>query len=45
MHACPEDGRECLDALIAQAMDDPCHKTNAVPVTATDFRELYLQCL
>ena len=34
-----------LDALIAQAVDDPCHKTNAVPVTAADFRELYLQCL
>jgi len=30
-----------LDALVGQALDDPCHKTNAVPVTATDFRDLY----
>ncbi len=30
-----------LDSLVAQAMDDPCHKTNAVPVTAEDFRALY----
>lgn len=36
---------EHLDALVAQAWDDPCHKTNAVPVTAADLRELYLQCL
>ena len=36
---------EHLDALVAQAWDDPCHKTNAVPVTATNLRELYLQCL
>ena len=36
---------EQLDALIAQAVDDPCHKTNAVPVTAADFRELYLASL
>ena len=36
---------EQLDALVAQAVDDPCHQTNAVPVTAADFRELYLQCL
>lgn len=36
---------EHLDALIAQAVDDPCHKTNAVPVTAADFRKLYLACL
>ncbi|MFO1499704.1 MAG: iron-containing alcohol dehydrogenase [Verrucomicrobiota bacterium] len=32
---------EQLDALVAQAVDDPCHKTNAVPVTADDFRNLY----
>src|SRR5262249_1272332 len=32
---------EHLDALVAQAVEDPCHKTNAVPVTATDFRALY----
>ncbi len=36
---------EHLDALVAQAWDDPCHKTNAVPVTAADLRELYLQCV
>lgn len=36
---------ELLDALVAQAVDDPCHKTNAVPVTANDFRALYLECL
>ncbi len=36
---------EHLDALVAQAWDDPCHKTNAVAVTAADLRELYLQCL
>lgn len=37
--------REHLDALIAQAVDDPCHKTNVVPVTADDFRKLYLEVL
>ncbi|MBI3853145.1 MAG: iron-containing alcohol dehydrogenase [Verrucomicrobia bacterium] len=36
---------EQLDALVAQAVDDPCHKTNAVPVTAKDFRQLYEQVL
>jgi alcohol dehydrogenase class IV len=36
---------EQLEALIAQAVDDPCHKTNAVPVTAEDFRALYLAVL
>ena len=36
---------EQLDALIAQAVDDPCHKTNAVPVTEKDFRALYLAVL
>ena len=35
---------EQLDTLVAQAWDDPCHKTNAVPVSAPDLRELYLQC-
>jgi alcohol dehydrogenase class IV len=34
-----------LDALIAQAVDDPCHKTNAVPVSPEDFRQLYLSVL
>ena len=37
--------REQLDALVAQAVDDPCHKTNAVPVTALDFRKLYEQVI
>lgn len=32
---------EQLDALVAQAWDDPCHKTNAVPITADDLRALY----
>lgn len=34
-----------LEALVAQAVEDPCHRTNAVPVTAEDFRALYLECL
>ncbi|HAM71797.1 MAG TPA: alcohol dehydrogenase, partial [Verrucomicrobiales bacterium] len=34
-----------LDALVAQAVDDPCHKTNAVPVTRDDFRRLYEEVL
>ncbi|MEK7707528.1 MAG: iron-containing alcohol dehydrogenase [Verrucomicrobiota bacterium] len=37
--------RDQLDALVAQAVDDPCHKTNVVPVTAGDFRNLYLEVL
>lgn len=37
--------RENLDALVAQAVDDPCHKTNVVPVSADDFRKLYLEVL
>lgn len=32
---------EQLDALVAQAWDDPCHRTNAVPATAADLRTLY----
>ncbi len=31
------------EALIAQAIEDPCHKTNVVPVTGRDFRNLYLE--
>jgi alcohol dehydrogenase class IV len=34
-----------LDALTAQAWEDPCHRTNAIPVTADDLRSLYLECL
>jgi alcohol dehydrogenase class IV len=30
-----------LDALNAQAWADPCHRTNAVPVTAEDLNNLY----
>ena len=36
---------EHLDALVTQAWEDPCHRTNAVPVTATDLRALYLAVL
>lgn len=32
---------ELLSALVAQAIEDPCHKTNVVPVTPDDFRKLY----
>ncbi len=34
-----------LDALVAQANEDPCHKTNAVPITRENFRELYQEVL
>ena len=34
-----------LDALVAQAWDDPCHKTNVVPVTKGDIRALYLEVM
>jgi alcohol dehydrogenase class IV len=37
--------QEQLNALVAQAVDDPCHRTNAVPVSEADFRQLYLQVL
>jgi alcohol dehydrogenase class IV len=36
---------EQLDALVAQAVDDPCHRTNVVPVSVDDFRALYLACI
>jgi 4-hydroxybutyrate dehydrogenase len=36
---------EHLEALIAQAFEDPCHKTNVVPVTKEDLRSLYLEVL
>lgn len=36
---------EHLDALVAQATDDPCHKTNVVPVTPSDFRNLCQEVL
>jgi len=34
-----------VDALTAQAWEDPCHQTNAVPVSAADLRNLYLAVL
>jgi len=34
-----------LNALVAQGIDDPCHKTNAVPVTEEDFGKLYEEVL
>jgi alcohol dehydrogenase class IV len=36
---------EQLDALAQQAWEDPCHKTNAVPVAAADLRDLYIVVL
>jgi alcohol dehydrogenase class IV len=36
---------EQLDELVAQAFDDPCHKTNVVPVSRDDLRALYLAVL
>lgn len=33
-----------IDALAAQAWEDPCHKTNAIPVTQADLRALYQEC-
>lgn len=36
---------EHLDLLVAQAVEDPCHKTNVVPVGPEDFRRLYLEVL
>lgn len=37
--------RARLDALTDQAYADPCHATNAVPVTREDLRNLYLAAL
>jgi alcohol dehydrogenase class IV len=34
-----------LESLVEQAWADPCHKTNAVPVTSDDLRALYLEVL
>jgi alcohol dehydrogenase class IV len=34
-----------LDALVNQAIEDPCHKTNAVPVARENFRELYQEVM
>jgi alcohol dehydrogenase class IV len=34
-----------LDALVAQAWEDSCHRTNPVPVTPEDLRVLYEEAL
>lgn len=34
-----------LDILAIQAFEDPCHKTNVVPVTREDLRNLYQEVL
>jgi 4-hydroxybutyrate dehydrogenase len=36
---------ELLDALVGQAIDDPCHKSNVVPVSEADFRALYSEVI
>jgi alcohol dehydrogenase class IV len=36
---------EQLDDLAKQAFEDPCHKTNAVPVAKEDLRALYQEVL
>jgi alcohol dehydrogenase class IV len=36
---------ELLEDLTTQAWEDPCHKTNAVPVTCDDLRSLYAELL
>ncbi len=37
--------KEHLEPLVAQAWEDPCHATNAVPVTRDDLRQLYLEVI
>jgi alcohol dehydrogenase class IV len=37
--------QEQLEALVAQAIEDPCHKTNVVPVTREDLKNLYLEVI
>ncbi len=34
-----------IPAMTEQAYDDPCHKTNAVPVTRDDLQQLYYSAL
>lgn len=36
---------DLLEALTAQANEDPCHRTNAVPVTPAEMRQLYVNLL
>ncbi|MEY2427963.1 MAG: hypothetical protein QOJ40_848 [Verrucomicrobiota bacterium] len=37
--------KDQLEALVEQGFADPCHKTNAVPVTMEDLRRLYQEVL
>lgn len=37
--------RESIDELVAQAVDDPCHRTNVVPVMRDDFCRLYSEVI
>ena len=32
-----------LETLVSQAVDDPCHRTNVVPVSREDFQRLYAE--
>ena len=34
-----------INELAAQAWDDPCHRTNAVPVSPEDLKSLYLELI
>lgn len=34
-----------IETLVTQAFEDPCHKTNAVPVSKEDIRQLYTEVL
>jgi alcohol dehydrogenase class IV len=34
-----------IETLAAQAYEDPCHKTNAAPVSKEDIRRLYAEVL
>lgn len=38
-------GPDSIPALSAAALEDSCHQTNPVPVSQTDFEELYRTCL
>jgi alcohol dehydrogenase class IV len=34
-----------LDELVSQAIEDPCHRTNPVPIMKEDLRTLYERAL
>lgn len=34
-----------VETLVTQAWEDPCHRTNVVPVTPSELRDLYLEVL